>query len=570
MHTFLQIAALLLSACASAETPETVELAKPDSFDSTESPDAISQLVDTGRHALAAGHTAEARERFERALTLSGNDAGLRIWVLRTEIEEGRFEEVLLSAEEIAEEGGPDADVDYLVGLASFRTARATIDAGNPDATTSNYLLDGQHLLASALAVDAERYDDAWPALTEAAWRNGDLDEAERAASEALSRAPQDADLHALLGRISFGRYQQLREEGGAEAQEAWSQARSSFERYIALHENAPAQESAVADAWMQLGHLHAWAQDSDAAAKAYTQAITADPSSVDFAQIQGALDAPRFAEVTSAAVQRFGELHPQGDVRQATLYWWDGSSHWRIDDWERAASSFRSAVALWPAYSASWYWVHRAEFERKQYGESLEALRSFARDDRPALVALLSQDPPAEAPRLEWLVGTCADPGQTGGRARNADAAFLCELLTEIQPEESRHWNNLGLFLRDEGEVLGFRGGDSAASQELWNRSLAAYERSLELEPENPNYMNDTAVMLHYYLKRDLDRAREMYLEATCLAEAELARTDLSEETRDLVQIALRDSKNNVQFLDSWRERVASGEKDLDPRGVR
>jgi tetratricopeptide (TPR) repeat protein len=136
--------------------------------------------------------------------------------------------------------------------------------------------------------------------------------------------------------------------------------------------------------------------------------------------------------------------------------------------------------------------------------------------------------------------------------------------MLTRAAPTQARYWNNLGLFLRDEGDALraAKTKADPAQLQKLWEAAYAAYSQTLELEPGNPNYLNDTAVMLHYYLKRDYDKALAMYEKAAKRAEEELARTDLSPEMRDVIKIAKRDSNNNIVKVKRVMEKLARGEK--------
>ena len=87
-----------------------------------------------------------------------------------------------------------------------------------------------------------------------------------------------------------------------------------------------------------------------------------------------------------------------------------------------------------------------------------------------------------------------------------------------------------------------------------LWEGAYAAYRRTLELDPDNAGYLNDTAVMLHYHLERDYDEALAMYDRAFELAEAELERVDISEGQREWMTTARRDARNNARLL---RKRV-------------
>jgi tetratricopeptide (TPR) repeat protein len=203
--------------------------------------------------------------------------------------------------------------------------------------------------------------------------------------------------------------------------------------------------------------------------------------------------------------------------------------------------------------------------------------LQRYAQADRAGLVAMLASSAADQVRVIDYLVGWCADPEQHQGRARNEEAAMLCDLLTRVQPDVSRHWNNLGLFVRDQGDQLRWssrraEGGeevDAERLQRLWDVAFEAYGRALELEPTNPNYVNDYAVMLHYYLLRDFDQAQELYQRSQALAEAALGREDLPADEREVVRIALRDSKDNQRRLAQYLERVAAGEE-IDPNLIR
>ena len=56
---------------------------------------------------------------------------------------------------------------------------------------------------------------------------------------------------------------------------------------------------------------------------------------------------------------------------------------------------------------------------------------------------------------------------------------------------------------------------------------------------------------MLHYYLDRDLERAKALYTKAAERAQALLEKKGLSAADRELYSTALRDSKNNLAKLE-------------------
>ena len=178
------------------------------------------------------------------------------------------------------------------------------------------------------------------------------------------------------------------------------------------------------------------------------------------------------------------------------------------------------------------------------------------SRDDLVASVSATALD----VDRVEYMVGWCA------GNGANFDAAFLSEVLCAVRPEEARFWNNLGLFMRDANAELAqdLEDDDEQGWAEVhrgWERSYEAYTKALEIAPENPAFLNDGAVLLHYYLERDYDTAIAMYDEAKALAEAQLEAGGLSAEERPIVEIALRDAVNNRRIL----EQKIAAEKEAE-----
>ncbi|MDF1836407.1 MAG: hypothetical protein P1V35_00935, partial [Planctomycetota bacterium] len=120
---------------------------------------------------------------------------------------------------------------------------------------------------------------------------------------------------------------------------------------------------------------------------------------------------------------------------------------------------------------------------------------------------------------------------------------------------------DNLGLLRRDLGEII-MRNVPDAKTADImkyYEDSYAAYAKSLTFSPNDPGYLNDAAVLLQYYLGRDVDTAREYYekaqVEAQKLIDAEswksLPEADrANEETR--IRTALRDGADNLRKMDN------------------
>jgi tetratricopeptide (TPR) repeat protein len=539
------------------------------------SQDSAQALVRQGRELLQAGRPNEAQAAFERAAELERSPQ-VRFWQVRGWIAQERFAEAMAGADELRAEGLASADCDYLLGLAFLGAAKQAIAESGGGAFTQDQLGDAYALLSSATSADGLRFADAWLPRAEAGWYAQELEGAREAVVRALELSPRDPAAHALRGRIAFSQFSAA--EGDADSREARRQeALASFGRAVELYgqpTDAPGR-AALAGAHLQRGHLFAWMQDTQAAADEYALAMGWDPSQVDFTQVRSTLG-EAFGDCVGDGARRFRERYGEREPVFATLSWWDGFARFERGDWPGSESAFRTAVELWPAYTNTWFYLFRLGYSQGDYAAAVDALQRYAESDRDGLVAMLRSSAADQVRVIDYLVGWCASPDEHEGRALNEQAAMLCDLLTGVQPEVSRHWNNLGLFVRDQGDVLRWsarraegEGVDPVMLGALWDRAFEAYARALELEPDNPNYVNDYAVMLHYYLQRDFDQAQELYARAEALAAARLETTDLSEAQRELARTALRDARDNQRRLAQFLERVGAGE-DLDPNLVR
>jgi tetratricopeptide (TPR) repeat protein len=523
------------------------------------------ELIARGRAALAEGKLDDAQAAFDAAAALEASPR-TRVWVVRGWIARGATDEALIAVDELKAARAPASDVDYLYGLAFHAAAAQAVASGSAGAFTQSQFQDAVAYLKRALAADAERYRDAWLALADAAWNAPDLETAAAAAAKAAEIEPANAAAHLIRGRVAFSRYSSARESDPSAAEALWKDSLAAFETAARVL-GAPSERarmSQLADALVQIAYLHQWKQDVDAAAVAYSAAMAWDPALVDFGAVRSLVGAERFAAMVAAAVPQLEKRRGERDPVEATLLWWHGFAQFEASRFAESEAAFRRTLELWPSYVNSWYYVFRCAYSQQRFADALAALERYFEADPDGLAAALASQPELNLPIVEYLVGWCANGANHGGEPKNDKAALLCEMLTRARPEVARYWNNLGLFLRDHGEQMRLRDKDvdPALLARQWEAAYAAYQRTLELEPENPNYLNDTAVMLHYYLDRELDRALAMYEKAARRADEELARKDLSPTDREIVQIAKRDSNDNLRKLKRLMERRAQGEK--------
>ncbi len=568
MNYQLSLAALVALAPLSVAGSHSVEPSPSVGRIAEESADA---RIEKGRALLAQGKVAEAQVEFDAA---AAAEPGVKtsVWVTRGWIAGLRFDDALLAIDELKAKKASAGLVDYLYGMAFLGQAKNAVATGAAGQYTQSQFEDALRSLKKAVNADAARFADAWLALAEAALYAQDLEAGREAAEKALAFDRNNPEAQVILGRVHFSAY--VAEQDAAAKDKLWNSTYAAFEKAIVLlgTPDVIARQSLLADVHVRMGYLKGWKEDRVGAGASFANAVAWDPSRVDFPKAYALLGSVGFLAMCEEGSARFSARAGENDARNATASWWRGYAQFENAKWAECEGSFRNAVRLWPAFTNSWYYVYRAAFSQQRYAEAIEGLVKFRQLDAEGLVQTIAGDLDRNRSVLNGLIAWCADTEKQKGPARNEDAAMICELFTRLEPEEARHWNNLGLFVRDQGDALRMKRGakpDPEVLQELWDRAYAAYEHALELKPKDPNIVNDTAVMLHYYLNREYDRVEEMYKLSNQLALAELARTDISPDDRAVVEIAKRDSADNLRRLKKWQELVQQ-QPDLKPEQVR
>lgn len=522
----------------------------------------LTQAVAEGRAALAGGRLPEARAAFERAAEIDRAGPESSFWLSRLAIAEGEHESVLGKLSRLRREGKAGPDEAYLQALSLEALAGEALARGASG--VGLMLEDAFNALEPVSKAENERYGDAHLPLARVARQLGRHPAGEAAARRALAVDPKSVEATGLLGRALLGQVAGLSNSEADAARRAalCAEAISAFESGLALLGNEPgepSQRQAAAELCYQLGNAHAFDRDLERAESAYGRAIGFDPGLVDFGALRGALGNARFAAACREGSTQFVARYGADDPRDATTQWWLGFVLWsegQPDQRANAKAAFETALAKYPAYLNSLYYLTQLAYDEQQYEAASAYLLDYFQRSADGLAQMLTDD--RDLLRIEFLVGQAVD-GQRLDRA-----AGLTRVLCAARPETSRFWNNLGLFLRDDGDrrMAKLTADDPAEAeraeiQALWEASLEAYERALALEPKNPAYLNDTAVILHYNLRRDFERALALYAEATLEATRLLEAGGLDPETKDIVQIALRDSKNNRRTLERQLEKA-------------
>jgi tetratricopeptide (TPR) repeat protein len=526
----------------------------------------VDELVTQGRTLLAAGKPAEAESVFAAAEKQDGSTIKTRMWTLRSWLPQGRVNDALNAIDKLDHDGLKGPEMEYLYGMAFAFKAKGYIAERAPGGVIDMAFTDAVTYLERATKADPARFYDAFALLAESAWYARNLPLARTAADKACEVQPNDPESHLILGQVAMAQFVAANASPAekAAADKHWEAAVAANTRAATLLAAipTPAAKARSAAPHMELARAYGWKKKTDEAAREYGLALGLDPEAVDFNEVRGALDAPLFVSTLQAGAQNYAANWGAEAAGDATILWWLGFAQFQQKQYAASETAFVAATKKRPDFYNSWFYVGLARYHQQKYPEAIEALRKNFVDNPEDLVRSIDEGRDSNLPIIEFLIGWCAKQG------RNLDAAYLCEIETAVMPDHHPYWNNLGLFYRDAGDDLAKskKEEDKARAKGLWEKSLFAYERSVALSPEDPNYLNDLAVVLDYNLKRDLPRAKALYEKALARANEELARKDLTPEVRELRQIAARDSKNNLDRLVRAMEKAKDKEKEKEP----
>lgn len=538
--------------------------------------DRVDDLIAQGRTKLAAADYKGAKTLFDEAATADKSSLRTQVWQLRVGMQLEPLNDVLGRIDALAK-GHDGPAMQYLYGMAFAVKAQQALDAGLSDGTIGMQMADAQTFLSQALEHDGELYSDAFPVLARVAWMNQDLDAAIAAADKAVGYYPNSASSWGQRGRIQLSRFLASKDDDDTleAAQEMSEDSVRSFERGLAILAEESRESSATARAQLyeQLAICQAWRGDMSASAEAYAACMGWDPSVLDFGSIWNTLGGS-FMKTLEDGEAQFVARWGTATQSDATMLWYLGYARYMalkdkefnqafIAEFEKVEEELTASVQKWPAYSNALWYVALSRYARSDFVGAAETLVEFWERDPNATVATLAGDLERGKPRIEWIIGQCA------GEGRLLEAAALSGILAEIDPPGALNWSYKALFLRDYADNIVRRKPKKAEDPEIigfYEQSLAAYERALEIEPDNPNFMNDLAVVLHYNLNRDLERALALYDRAREAAQKLMDDPEVDEQLKvDFISIALRDSKNNAGLLRKQLEKAKKAREEAE-----
>jgi len=443
-----------------------------------------------------------------------------------------------------------DGAVRTRFGTYLMRWTEARIQAGDPEVAglaAVDAWFEVADFFAGAVKLPGAT-DESFEHWSEALLNANDLGASLAAADEGLAQHKDSARLLLQRGRVLMAEARKAAEVGGEEdAAKAYAAAEKAFRQAM---EKAPKNAAPC----VRLGELKitVWAAAgaTDAAMRQeavglYVEAARRDPAGLDlgltYAWLQGDARAPLTVIL-------------EKDPKNLDALWFRGLASWASVpvDWPGLRDDLMKVLEANPGFVDANFYLGDGAMKR---GAELVAQEKTAdADDAYAAAARFwaayleargsvyatslrqGADGGADmAQRMTWLAGRAYGFGQAG------QAAAIMSFVVQLTPEDGFAWQNFAFFHRDAGNA---------------EKAREAYAKAYELLPDDPQVMNDYAVIHHYYLKDEDELALDLYRRAIARAQAMLDGGGLTGDDRDRISIALRDATNNLKKLEAGNRR--------------
>ncbi|MFT7667423.1 MAG: Tfp pilus assembly protein PilF [Planctomycetota bacterium] len=545
---------VILAGCASQSVPETTLTSKS-------SPELLAQvaLVDA-RRLIIEGDPRDAMTELDTALELKNENAEVQFLrgeaTLRMGAEDGNpffFEDSRLAFLEAAESGEAPS--------AWFGAARATwmLFFATGDATQLEEAIDFA-TKGVELRLENARY--------ERYFRN----------------TPERT-----LSELYFSAYTSAKNGAIAEdkAPEYFESARDAIEAEIAL-------DPTVNWGWVQLSNLYLWEERREDARTTITTAIKLNPQDTVLHETQQRLaqEDSGWSEVESIYTE-FAAEHEESAIG----HWWLGRAKYEVAlesmlaNQDDQSETFKAAEAE----------LLRARELDETYTDACQAYEVICRDGvgwslfyagdlEAAEEAYWSMEELFEG-GLRWEVqdrlwsgtrslsfllmehNTAWEEGLGGGTqesysegfARLIKATELADRLLTFDFEDRNNANNAGYFNRDIGVQYETQGTHALQAEEPdmekvselfelakghMEASYKAYVQAAILAPQDARTINDTGLILAYYLQRDIETARDYLERAISVGLPQLEAGIEDEDERTMTREAVGDAYQNLGVI--------------------
>lgn len=408
------------------------------------------------------------------------------------------------------------------------------------DLMTQNdgYMMIGDSLQFFNKAVELEEKDPE-PCLELAYTLNflGDMEAADEAAREALKRSPGLIEALLLRGDLAYLYYRRAGASGepASEVRALWQHAMDLYKEAAHLHEDH-------AGAFLGMAALYESDKKWKESAQTYREALKRDPELlqgynrlITLFRREDAMNEEDGSLVgyVEEVLEEVKRKYPKDRSRTATALYYLAFALFLDFEFEKSIEVYAESASLNPDYqTTASYYISRASYELGDRDRSVEELLALIAQDPEGLAYSMQGDNEFMSKGYPSISGLAFYLVQN---ERLDDARLLnLQLLKAIENDPSLY-NNYAFLCRETGR---------------YEESFGAYQKALALDPTNPTYLNDAALILHYHLHRDLDEAERMYKQAAEEAQRIIDEGEANEMEIESAKIALRDSQNNLILL--------------------
>lgn len=516
--------------------------------------DAVDDLIARGKQELVTGKAADAAATFAEAHEAGDHSTQTELWVLRGQVATGQAAAAFERIAAIDAGGYKSNDLDYVIGAARYALGKAAEAKNSGDA--GGLYGEAAAYLADVTAKAPSAYPDAWRMLAASARWTGDMEIAATAVDRALEQEQSAATL-TLASKIRVARGAAMLGDETTKAAGAryLEQAAKDAAAAAKALGDDPRAAGPQADVHLQRAVALLYLGRKDEAAAAYVDALGWDPTQADYGQMMGSLrDAETgdklFIDTLGEGAVAFKKRWGKDYNSDATLHWYRGYAQHFAQDYEGSTKSFETCVVKFPQFANAYWYIgaNHAWTKGADGTQAAEAWLTYRELDKNGFLNTLRTDPTATG-YVGRVIGMLWNDSRGGANLETC--VELAEFNLQSNPENAKFWNNVGLMCRDAGAWVKAAKPKSPkkSADEYFARAWEAYSKAIELD-RRPEFLNDGAVILHYYIEDRYDDAIALYDEAEALAQEWIAKGDLTGDDLEVVTIALRDAKNNRKAL--------------------
>lgn len=499
---------------------------------------AEAELRQRAESALAKGDVAAAEAYFRKRAETAPEDARARLGLGRCQAARGEFADAVSTLVEASRR--LPADYEVLLALAAALQGQARGEYANGDGLAGEMaLIDARRMFEEAAA---RRPDAAepWLGAARVERERGNEAEALRLAERAVALEPKHVDSLIELGSLRFSAYIALLPEGNVEAAQAARKAcTDAYRAALALDPKNGFAMNGLGWIAKQVGEV---AEAADWFKKSLVADTTLDDSYRNLFELESTdrEAKKRLVDALDAVVAAAEKVRDPARMRAgaAAAHYWRGSAHALLRDLPKLRQDFSAAARLDASYRPGCVLAEAtALYKDNSYDDATKLLLALSQDDLPGLLNAIALDRDPRAAAL--MVTALAD--QRFKADDLVPARELFRIAAETFVTSADTWNNYALLCRDTAQ---------------YEESYGAYQRALELDPNNPALLNDTALLLQYHLHRDMDYAMDLYRRAIEEAKRVLGDEQSDSYAKDAATTALRDASNNLRLLESGKQQ--------------